>query len=58
MIFITHRLASVRNVDRTFFLEGGALEEQGQHTELLRLGGRHAEMHRPQTRFHGLKDDD
>ncbi|MEO7324385.1 MAG: ABC transporter ATP-binding protein [Dokdonella sp.] len=58
VILITHRLASVRNVDRIFFLESGALVEQGRHQDLLQLGGRYAGLYRLQTRLHGLKDND
>ena len=48
VILITHRLASVRNADRIFFLEAGALVEEGTHDELLRLGGRYAELYQLQ----------
>jgi ATP-binding cassette, subfamily B, bacterial len=41
---ITHRLMSIRNVDRILFLEGGRLTEQGSHDELLRLGGAYASL--------------
>lgn len=48
VLLITHRLASVRNADRIFFLEAGALVEQGTHDELLALGGRYAELYQLQ----------
>jgi ATP-binding cassette subfamily B protein len=48
VILITHRLGSVRNADRIFFLEAGALAEQGTHDELLRLDGRYAFLYRLQ----------
>lgn len=54
IILITHRLASIRNADRIFFLERGALVEQGTHDELMELNGRYAELYRLQTRLHDL----
>jgi ATP-binding cassette, subfamily B, bacterial len=48
VILITHRLGSVRNADRIFFLEAGRLIEQGSHEELLELEGRYAELYRLQ----------
>lgn len=41
---ITHRLMSIRNVDRILFLQDGRLIEQGSHDELLRLGGAYASL--------------
>ncbi|NMO14298.1 ABC transporter ATP-binding protein [Pyxidicoccus fallax] len=57
VILITHRLASVRNADRIYFLERGAIVEQGRHEELMRLNGRYAELYRLQTKLHGLDED-
>jgi ATP-binding cassette, subfamily B, bacterial len=56
VILITHRLASIRNADRIFFLDRGMLIEQGNHDELLRLNGRYAELYRLQTQLHGFED--
>jgi len=58
VILITHRLASIRNVDRIFYLERGALVEQGRHDELLQMGGRYAELYHLQTKLHGLEGRD
>jgi len=55
-VLITHRLASVRSVDTIVFLEHGAIAEQGSHAELMRLGGRYAELYALQTGSHGLEE--
>ena len=39
MIVIAHRLSTVRNADRIFVLEDGALVEQGTHDDLAAAGG-------------------
>ncbi|GAB7042335.1 ABC transporter ATP-binding protein [Catenuloplanes niger JCM 9533] len=43
-ILITHRLANVRHADRIFVLDDGRLVEAGTHGDLMRLGGRYAEL--------------
>jgi len=47
-IVISHRVSSVRQADRILYLEAGRVVEQGTHNELVRLGGRYAELHRAQ----------
>jgi ATP-binding cassette subfamily B protein/ATP-binding cassette subfamily C protein len=44
VLLITHRLASVRYADRIYVLRHGELAEQGTHAELMRLGGRYAQL--------------
>ena len=56
VILITHRLASIRNADRIFFLDRGMLVEQGDHEGLLRMNGRYAELYRLQTLLHGIEE--
>lgn len=48
MLFISHRLSSVKNCDRVLMLEGGRLIEEGTHKELIALGGSYCEMYKRQ----------
>jgi ATP-binding cassette subfamily B protein len=43
-IMISHRLATVRSVDKIVVLENGAILEQGTHQSLLADGGRYASL--------------
>jgi ATP-binding cassette subfamily B protein len=43
-IYISHRFSTVRMADRILVIEEGRLVEQGSHDELMRLGGRYAEL--------------
>jgi ATP-binding cassette subfamily B protein len=43
-LLISHRFSTVRMADRIVVLEGGRLVEQGDHSQLMALGGRYAEM--------------
>ncbi|WP_242182918.1 type I secretion system permease/ATPase [Sphingomonas sp. CARO-RG-8B-R24-01] len=53
VVVIAHRLSAVRDCNRIVALEKGKIVEIGTHEELIRLGGRYAELHRRQS---GLKD--
>ena len=43
-LLVSHRLSSVRHADRIVVVDGGRVVEDGTHDELLRAGGRYAEM--------------
>jgi len=51
-VLITHRLASVRHVDRIVLLHDGVVAEQGTHDDLLARDGRYAAMYRLQSRMY------
>jgi ATP-binding cassette, subfamily B, bacterial len=43
-LLISHRFSTVRMADRIVVLEGGKLVEEGNHSQLMALGGRYAAM--------------
>lgn len=49
LIFISHRLSSVKNCDEVFMLENGTLIESGKHETLVKSeDGRYAQMYKKQ----------
>ena len=44
VVLITHRMASVREADRIYVLDHGAVVEQGDHDELMARDGIYAQM--------------
>lgn len=52
-IIVAHRLNSLMHADRILFVEEGEIVEQGTHSELLKLEGRYAALHRLQIRPDG-----
>jgi len=47
---VAHRLSTVRHADRIFVVEDGRIVESGAHADLLRSGGRYADLHREYVR--------
>src|SRR5450631_4006267 len=47
-IFISHRVSTVRNVDRIAVLHGGRIVELGTHDELLALNGYYSDLYNKQ----------
>ncbi len=47
-LLVSHRFSTVRMADRIVFLEGGRVDEDGSHDELLARDGRYAELYRLQ----------
>lgn len=45
---IAHRLSTIRAADKILVIDQGNLVEQGNHDELLQLGGRYSELYRKQ----------
>jgi subfamily B ATP-binding cassette protein HlyB/CyaB len=54
VLIIAHRLSTVRSADRILTLEKGRLVEDGSHDELIRKGGRYANLHRIQAGLHDV----
>lgn len=50
-LVIAHRLATIRDADRILVLEKGQLIDQGTHDQLVKKGGRYAELAKLQFRL-------
>lgn len=50
LVFISHRLSSMRSADHIYLLKDGCVKESGNHAELIKLGGIYADMYEKQAR--------
>lgn len=57
-IVVAHRISTVKDADEILVLDGGGIAERGSHHELLRLGGRYAQMYRRQLLEEELEVDE
>jgi len=48
VLFITHRLNTIRSADRILLMHQGSLAEDGTHQELLAMRGRYYTLSRQQ----------
>ncbi len=59
MLFISHRLSSVKDCDKVFMLEQGTLIEEGTHAQLMELNGSYAQMYKKQAmNYLALNEDE
>ena len=54
-VFISHRLASTRFCDRIIMLENGRIAETGTHSQLMKAGGKYAELFEVQSSYYNDK---
>ena len=54
-VFISHRLASTRFCDRIIMLENGRIAETGTHSQLMKAGGKYAELFELQSSYYNDK---
>lgn len=57
-IYISHRLASTRFCDRIILIDGGGISEEGTHEELLKSGGKYAELYEVQSKYYKEGEED
>ncbi len=51
-IYISHRLASTRFCDRIVMIDNGGICEEGTHDQLLKLGGKYADLYEVQSKYY------
>jgi len=56
-IYISHRLASTRFCDRIIMIDNAGISEEGTHDELLKLGGKYADLYEVQSKYYKEGDE-
>ncbi len=56
-VYISHRLASTRFCDRIILIDNGGIAEEGTHEELLKKGGKYAELYEIQSKYYREGED-
>lgn len=51
-VYISHRLASTRFCDRIIMIDNAEISEEGTHEELLKLGGKYADLYELQSKYY------
>ncbi|MDR0553376.1 MAG: ABC transporter ATP-binding protein, partial [Treponema sp.] len=51
-VIVTHRLGSARIADRILVMDEGRIVESGGHEELVRRGGKYAQMWAAQAKYY------
>lgn len=51
-VYISHRLASTRFCDRIILIDGAKISETGTHDELIKMGGKYAELFEVQSKYY------
>ncbi len=51
-IYISHRLSSTKFCDKIIYLEFGKVIESGTHDDLIKIGGKYAEMYNIQASYY------
>ena len=51
-LYISHRLSSTRFCDRVILIDGGKITEEGTHSELVKQGGKYAELYELQSHYY------
>ena len=51
-MYRSHRLASTRFCDKILLIDNNIIAEKGSHEELIRLGGKYAELYEVQSSYY------
>ncbi|MDI9894211.1 ABC transporter ATP-binding protein [Rhodococcus sp. IEGM 1381] len=57
-LLISHRYSNVKHADRIYVLDGGRVVECGSHRELMRLGGKYADLFTLQSTAYSMETVD